>query len=116
MLLPAWSACTTTVPLTPVSVMVEPETVAGPERIVSVGPRPDEAEVVTVNGGDPVDLSSSAGKVIVWFNFTMNVCVTGLAGLKVELPAWDATTVTLVPPFVSVSVEPEMVAGPEVTV
>ena len=95
------------------SVTVFPEIVAGPERMLKLTGKLDEALALTLNGGSPNVFPESRLNVIVWFALiTVNVRSTGGAALKVALPACDARTVTTPAP-VMVTVLPETVAGPE---
>src|SRR5205823_3445780 len=54
--------------------------------------KPDVAVAVMVKSGSVTMWSGIIGKVIVWFAFAiLNACVTGVAGLYVAFPAWEAT-------------------------
>src|SRR5258706_14329458 len=58
-------ARTVTVPVAPVRVTGLPLIVAGPETMLKVTARPEEAVALTANGASPTVLSGSAPKVIV---------------------------------------------------
>jgi hypothetical protein len=108
----ASEACSTTVPA-PVRVTVEPEIVAGPETTEYVN-APVELEVaLTANGASPK----------VWFGTTNTIAGVAAATVKVAFlesaaklaSAASAACSTTGPAPVRVTVEPEMVAGPETT-
>jgi hypothetical protein len=114
--LAAWLALRTTVP-TPVSVTVEPEIVAGPLTTAYVTV-PLEAEVaLTENGASPNTCAGIGVKLSVGTvggaAATVKL-VEAVAAAKFPLAAWLALRTTAPPP-VSVTVEPEIVAGPLTT-
>src|SRR6266568_9411347 len=54
--------------------------------------KPEVALAVTAKSGSVTMWSGIVGKVMVWFAFAiLNACVTGVAGLYVVFPAWEAT-------------------------
>jgi hypothetical protein len=107
-------ALSTTVPA-PVNVTVEPEIVAGPEITEYVNP-PGEFEVaLTVNGASP-KLWLGTVNVIVGVDVPATTVKLTLLepAVKLASAASDASSTT-VPAPVSVTVAPEIVAGPETT-
>src|SRR6202041_2860054 len=107
-------ALSTTVPA-PVNVTVEPEIVAGPEITEYVNP-PGEFEVaLTVNGASP-KLWLGTVNVIVGVDVPATTVKLTLLepAAKLASAASDASSTT-VPAPVSVTVAPEIVAGPETT-
>ncbi len=91
-----------------------PVTLAGPERTLRVTARPElvVGGLGSAKGASPKVWSAMAGNVMVCVSLvTVKLCVTGGAAAKTKSPAWLAVTLT-VPTPMSVSVEPESVAGP----
>jgi hypothetical protein len=110
----AWLASRTTVP-TPVSVTVLPETLAGPLVTEYVMAPEDAEDALTTNGAAPNFLAATAVKVSLTATppETLKVAVA-VAAAKFPAAAWLARSST-VPAPVSVTVLPEIVAGPLTT-
>ena len=112
MLAAVWLACNTTVPA-PVSVTVEPERVADPlttEYVIA----PVEFDVAaTVNGALPYVWLGTVNVMDGACPATVKVAVC-VPAVYPPAAAWLACNAT-VPAPVSVTVEPEAVAGPETT-
>src|SRR6185436_14943709 len=97
----------------PVIVMTLPSMVAGPEAMLKVTGRPEDAVALTLKGASLIRLLVREPNVIVWVaRLTVNDRFTLGAGAYVLSPACEARTVT-VPVPVIVTRLPSMVAGPE---
>ena len=55
--------------------------VAGPDTILKITPRPDDAEALTVKGVSTVVLPAIVPKVMVWLALVIVIVKSALAGL-----------------------------------